>query len=109
VARVAVIRQFQFQDKHRVRGAFYCLVEAEELGFADGLRTKGVELEDYDRATKKIKALIEGDEEFCERYLRHPDETDLSFLCEFFLWYDRVTLSDFVYRLCYGGGSSSCT
>lgn len=63
-------------------GAFYLLVNAKELGFPEGLRTKGVELRDYDVATRTIKALVEADEEFCKRYLNHPEEEDLSFLCE---------------------------
>lgn len=62
-------------------GAFYCLVDAKELGFTEGLRTRGVGLEDYDLATRRIKALIEDDGDFCKQYLRHPDEDDLSYLC----------------------------
>jgi trans-L-3-hydroxyproline dehydratase len=80
--------QLQAAGKSSIRisiaygGAFFCLVEAQELGFADGLRTKGVRLEDYDRATKTIKTLIGDDVEFCKRYLRHPDVSDLSLHCE---------------------------
>lgn len=62
-------------------GAFYLLVDAKELGFAEGLRTKGIELTDYDIATRTVKALVEADEAFCKKYLRHPEEEDLSFLC----------------------------
>ncbi|KAJ9123938.1 hypothetical protein QFC22_000729 [Naganishia vaughanmartiniae] len=63
-------------------GAFYLLVDAQELGFSEGLRTKGVDLGDYDVVTKTVKALVEADEGFCKRYLRHPEEEDLSFLCK---------------------------
>lgn len=50
-------------------GDFYCLVEAGELGFLHGLWKKGVELEDYDRGTKRFKALVERDDESCKRYI----------------------------------------
>lgn len=108
MATVAIFRQVQFTNQHRLRRSILLSREANELGFADGLRTNGVQLEDYDRVTKKIKALIESDEDFCKWCLRHPDEPDLSFLCESSgLRFDDA--SDFWYRFCYGCRSSSCS
>ena len=58
-------------------GAFYCLVEAEHLGF-----TKGLAILDFDAlnfATKRLKAAI--NENFAYRHLfDHPDHDDLGFL-----------------------------
>ncbi|KAF2214144.1 hypothetical protein CERZMDRAFT_38374 [Cercospora zeae-maydis SCOH1-5] len=59
-------------------GAFYGLVSAEELGFADGLKSE-VEIPALDFATKNIKAVVNKDESL--RYLfTHPEHEELGFL-----------------------------
>ncbi|GIZ44958.1 hypothetical protein CKM354_000814200 [Cercospora kikuchii] len=59
-------------------GAFYCLISAEEIGFAGGL-SSDVDLAALDLATRNIKAAVNKDPSL--RYLfTHPDHEDLGFL-----------------------------
>jgi len=58
-------------------GAFYCVVDAEQLGFADGLRI--TDLEALSRATAKLKEVLNTDPQY-RALFRHPEEDDLSFL-----------------------------
>lgn len=59
-------------------GAFYCLVSAEELGFASGL-SEPVDIALMNDATRLLKAAM--DEDPALRHLfAHPDHSDLRFL-----------------------------
>lgn len=58
-------------------GAFYCIIDAQELGFPDGLSK--VDIPKMNTATKKLKAAVNTNPElfFCTK---HPDSNDLGFL-----------------------------
>jgi trans-L-3-hydroxyproline dehydratase len=58
-------------------GAFYCVVDAEQLGFSNGLQAK--DLEALSRATAKLKEALKADPQYRVLF-QHPDEEDLSFL-----------------------------
>ena len=58
-------------------GAFYCMTDARQLGFAQGLSNFDFDAMNY--ATKQLKAAINENPSY--RYLfRHPDHDDLGFL-----------------------------
>jgi trans-L-3-hydroxyproline dehydratase len=58
-------------------GAFYCIINATEIGFYDGL--KNVDMERLNNATRLLKDAINNDEEL-KALCRHPDHNDLGFL-----------------------------
>lgn len=58
-------------------GAFYCLVKAKELGFAEGLRT--FDFPAMDKATRLLKAAVNANPDMSYLF-KHPEEQDLSFL-----------------------------
>jgi trans-L-3-hydroxyproline dehydratase len=58
-------------------GAFYCIINATEMGFYDGL--KNVNTERLNHATRLLKDAINNDEEL-RALCHHPDHNDLSFL-----------------------------
>ena len=58
-------------------GAFFCIVDATELGFPDGLQN--VDHVRMNEASKKLMSCIKGSHDLQE-YFRHPDHDDLSFL-----------------------------
>ena len=57
--------------------AFYCVVVATELGFAQWLRK--ADLTALDAATGMLKAALNADEQY-KRFSQHPHEDDLGFL-----------------------------
>ncbi|KAH0840391.1 Trans-L-3-hydroxyproline dehydratase [Fonsecaea pedrosoi] len=71
------------EDRTEVRasfaygGAFYCIVAAVELGFANGLRA--VDLEALNRASRGLKSAIL-DNASLSRYYEHRAEPEMSFL-----------------------------
>jgi len=58
-------------------GAFYCVVDAEELGFSDGL--KGEDLDALNRATGRLKDALNADPQYTP-FFQHSVEKDLGFL-----------------------------
>ncbi|KIW87562.1 uncharacterized protein Z519_11886 [Cladophialophora bantiana CBS 173.52] len=58
-------------------GAFYCIVKATELGFANGL--KAVNLEALNRATRGLKSAILDNPSLSHHY-KHSTEPEMSFL-----------------------------
>ncbi|OQV00637.1 hypothetical protein CLAIMM_06108 [Cladophialophora immunda] len=58
-------------------GAFYCIVTATELGFANGL--KAVDLEALNRASRGLKSAILVNRDL-SRYYEHNSEPEMSFL-----------------------------
>ena len=59
-------------------GAFYCFIDASELGFSTGLK-QPVDIAAMNMATKRLKAAVNANPEL--RYLfSHPDHDDLGFL-----------------------------
>ena len=58
-------------------GAFYCVIGARELGFADGL-THSI-LDALSRCTANLKAALTADPRFGHLF-QHPDERDLGFV-----------------------------
>lgn len=58
-------------------GAFFCIVDATELGFPDGLQN--IDHVRMNEAAKKLMSCIKGSHDLQE-YFRHPDHDDLSFL-----------------------------
>lgn len=71
-------------------GAFFCLVEATELGFPEGL--KGVKMEALSHVAKCLKTAITANSELAQ-YYEHPEEPRMSFL------YSIIVVDDLV-----GGG-----
>ncbi|KAL2149032.1 hypothetical protein VTH82DRAFT_1718 [Thermothelomyces myriococcoides] len=59
-------------------GNFYCLVEAEQLGFKDGLRSS--ETDALSRATAKLRDAINADPARYRPYFQHPTKPELSYL-----------------------------
>ncbi|KAL2178408.1 uncharacterized protein P884DRAFT_258498 [Thermothelomyces heterothallicus CBS 202.75] len=58
-------------------GAFYCLVDVEQLGFKDGL--KSTDLDALSRATAKLRDALKADPRY-KVYFQHPTEPELSYL-----------------------------
>lgn len=58
-------------------GAFFCLVQAKDLGFAHGLH--GADLDDLSRATRMLKAAVNGNNQLAYLF-QHPEDRELSFL-----------------------------
>ena len=58
-------------------GAFYCMIQAKELGFPDGLKQPDITA--MDLASKQLKAAINGNPEL-RHLFQHPEHDDLSFL-----------------------------
>ncbi|KAF2106886.1 hypothetical protein BDV96DRAFT_590148 [Lophiotrema nucula] len=59
-------------------GAFTCLVSAQELGLAEGLK-QPVDVDEFDKATRILKDTINGDTRY-SKYLKHPEYDELSSL-----------------------------
>ncbi|KAL2145625.1 hypothetical protein VTI28DRAFT_6683 [Corynascus sepedonium] len=57
-------------------GAFYCLVDAEQLGFKDGLRS--TDLAALSRATAKLRDVIVANPQY-KVYFQHPSEPELGY------------------------------
>lgn len=68
-------------------GAFYCLVQAKNLGFAHGLHE--ADLGELDRATRMLKAAVNGSDQLAYLF-QHPQEQDLSFLYSIIVVDDEV-------------------
>lgn len=70
-------------DRHMINvdfaygGAFYCIVPAIDLGFADGLRKPN--FDGFNRATRLLKMAINANEDLRDHF-RSPDHEDLGFL-----------------------------
>ena len=73
----------QLHDDQRVTadfsygGAFYCMIEAAELGFPEGLASPNIPAMNF--ATRQLKAAINNDPEL-RHLFKHPDHDDLGFL-----------------------------
>ncbi|KAH9845343.1 Trans-L-3-hydroxyproline dehydratase [Teratosphaeria destructans] len=70
-SRDAVIADFAYG------GAFYCLIPATELGFANGLRNP--DFEALNRATRLLKAAVNANPDL-RTLFAHPEHHDLGFL-----------------------------
>ncbi|KAF2667107.1 Diaminopimelate epimerase-like protein [Microthyrium microscopicum] len=58
-------------------GAFYCVIEARELGFAEGLKSSNIDV--YQRAAACLEAAIVANPQY-KRLYQHPASQELSFL-----------------------------
>lgn len=71
-------------------GAFYCMVDAAELGFQGGLRN--LDFDAMNKATRLLKATVNSNADFREHFT-HPDHQDLGHLYGVIVINDKLNLA----------------